>query len=79
LPLVAVMEPADFGPRHDPAGAGDVDGAPQGRILVKRQVRSRTVVIRDVGAKDPPKMPLVEDNDVVQTLAANRPDDTRST
>src|SRR5215203_5394647 len=26
LPLVAMVEPADFGPRHDPSGAGRIDG-----------------------------------------------------
>ena len=70
-----MVEPADFGPRHDPTGAGDVDSTPKRRVLVERPVRSRAVVIRDVGSQHPSEMPLVEDDDVVQTLAADRPDD----
>ena len=70
-----MMEPADFGPRHDPTGAVWVDDAGLGRVLAERQVRSRALVVRDVGVKDPSEMPLVEDDHVVQTLAADGPDD----
>jgi hypothetical protein len=72
LPFVAMMKLADFGPRHDLPGAGRVDSPGLGRVLAQREVRSRTVVIRDVGAKYASEMSLVEDDDVVQTLAADR-------
>ena len=41
LPFVAMMEPANFGPRHDPTGSGRVDGARLGRVLAERKVSSR--------------------------------------
>ena len=66
------MESADFGARHDPTDANRMDGARLGRVLGQREMRSRAVVIRDVRAKDPPEMPLVEDDDVVETLAPDR-------
>ena len=75
VPFVAVMESADFGARHDPTNASRVDCARLGRVLGQREMRSRAVVIRDVRAKDPPEMPLVEDDDVVETLAPDRPND----
>ena len=48
-----MVEPADFGPRHDPTGAGRVDGARLGRVLAEREVRSRALVVRDVGREAP--------------------------
>jgi hypothetical protein len=35
-------------------------------ILAERAVRARPLVVRDVGPKDSTKMPLIEDDDVVQ-------------
>ena len=75
LPFVAMMKPADFGPSHDPTGAGRFDSACLGRVLADRKVRARAQVIREVGAKHASEMSFVEDDDVVQTLAADRPDD----
>jgi hypothetical protein len=71
-----MMEPADFGPRHDPTSAVRVDGAGFGRVLAEREVRARALAVRDVGVKDSPEMPLIEGDDVVQALAADRPDHT---
>jgi hypothetical protein len=73
LPFVAVVQAADFRTRHD--AAGRLDGSFHRRILAEREVRARPLVIRDVGPKDSTKMPLIEDDDVVQALAADRADD----
>jgi hypothetical protein len=59
------------------ADAGRLDGAFRRSILAEREVRPRPLVVRDVGKKDPTKMPLIEDDEVVQTLAADRADDVR--
>ena len=75
LPFAAVMDSADFGPRCDPTGASRVDGARLRRVLGEREMRSRAVVVHDVGAKHPAEMPLVDDDDVIQTLAAHWRDD----
>jgi hypothetical protein len=73
LPFVAVVQAADFRPHHD--AAGRLHGAFRRRILAKREVRPRPLVVRHVGPKNSTKMPLIKDDDVVQTLAADRPDD----
>ena len=70
LPFVAVVQTADFGSHHD--AASRLDGAFHRSILVEREVRARSLVVRHVGPKDPTKMPLIEDDDVVQALAADR-------
>ena len=70
-----MVQPADFGPRHDTTGAGRLDGARLGRVLAERKVRSRALVIRDVRSKHLSEMPLVEHDHVVQTLATDGPDD----
>ena len=70
-----MVEAADFGPRHDSSGAGLIDGACLGRVLAEREVRSRVLVVRDVRSKHTPEMSLIEDDDVVKTLATDGPDD----
>src|SRR4051795_8431896 len=75
VPFVAMMPPADFGPRHDTTGADRLDGARLRRILAEREVRSRALVIRHVRSKQPSEMPLVEHDHMVQTLAADGPND----
>jgi type VI secretion system FHA domain protein len=55
LPFVAMVEAADFGPRHDSAGAGGIDGACLRRVLAERKARSRVVVVRDVGSQHLPE------------------------
>ena len=72
-PFVAVVQTADFGSHHD--ASGRLDDAFRRSILAERQVRPRPLVVRHVGPKDPAEMPLIEDDDVVQTLAADRADD----
>jgi hypothetical protein len=68
-----MVQTSDFG-SHDDA-ASRLDGACHRSILAEREVSPRPLVVRDVGPKDPTKMPLIEHDDVVQTLAADRADD----
>jgi len=72
LPFVAVVQTADFRSHHD--AAGQLDGAFRRRILAEREVRPRSLVVRHVGPQNPTKVALIEDDDVVQTLAADRAD-----
>jgi hypothetical protein len=72
LPFLAVVQ-ADFGSHHD--AASRLDGAFHRSILAEREVCPRPLVVRDVRPKDSTKMPLIEDEDVVQTLTADRADD----
>jgi hypothetical protein len=64
---------ADFGSHHD--AASRLDGVFHRSILAEREVCPRPLVVRDVRPKDSTKMPLIEDDDVVQTLTADRADD----
>jgi hypothetical protein len=48
---------------------------PSGSVLAEREVRSRALVVRDVRSKHPSEMSLIEDDDVVQTLATDGSDD----
>ena len=72
-----MMQTADFR-SHDDA-AGRLDGACHRSILAEREVRARPLVVRDVASKDTTKMPLIEGDDVVQTLARRIEPITRST
>jgi hypothetical protein len=67
------MQTADFASHQD--AACRLDGAFHRSILAEREVRARSLVVRDVGPKHSTKMPLTEDDDVVQTLPADRADD----
>ena len=51
---------------HDRAGVGT--------ILVERKMRAGALVVVDIRRQDATQMALVEDHDVLQTLAANRTD-----
>jgi hypothetical protein len=48
-----VVQTADFGSHHD--AAGRLDGASHRSILAEREVRARSLVVRDVGPKDSTK------------------------
>jgi hypothetical protein len=52
--------------RHDRAGVGT--------ILVERKMRAAALVVVDLRGQDATQMTLVEDHDMIQTLAANRTD-----
>jgi hypothetical protein len=65
LAFVAVVHTADFGSHQD--AAGRLDGAFHWSILAEREVRARPLVVRDVGPKGSTKMPLIEDDDAVQS------------
>jgi hypothetical protein len=43
-----MVQPSDFGNRHDRAHPGPLDGSRVGRILVEREMSSRAVVVREV-------------------------------
>ena len=73
--LVTMMQAADFGHRDDSATVGGLDRARIGCVLPKRQVRARPLVVGEVRVEQASEMPLAEDDDVVEALAADRPDD----
>ena len=70
-----MMQPTDFGNRHDCAQRRRLDGPPVGRILVERKVGSCAVTIREVAGQDAAQVALVQDEDMAQTFAPDRADE----
>jgi len=68
---VAVVEAADQGQRDDAAVIGWLDGSRLGRVLVEGEVRARGMVVTEITAQTPTEVSLVEDNDVVEYVAAD--------
>ena len=55
MPLVAMVQPADFGPCHHTTSAGGLDGARLRRVLAEREVRSRALVAKKSTATVEPR------------------------
>ena len=51
-------------------GSASVDGASQRCVLAQPQVCARLIVVERIRGQDPSQMPLAEDQDVIQALAA---------
>ena len=64
-----MVQPSDFGNRHDRAHPGPLDGSRVGRILVERQMSSGAVVVREVRGQHAPQVPVAKDEDMIETLA----------
>ena len=69
------MEPADLRDGDDPATWRGVDVSWLGTVVVERLVWPRGVVVGDVGAQEPAEMGLVQDEEMIQALAADGADD----
>ena len=54
--------------------AEPLDRSTARRILVERQMRSEIVVIKSIVSKNPAQMRLAKDDDVIETFAADRTD-----
>ena len=65
------MESADLGQRNDAALLGSLNGARHGRILLEGEVGARPVVVAEVAAQTTSKVRLVQDDDVVEKIAAD--------
>ena len=70
-----MMQATDFWERDDRARGGQVYRTGLRAILVKRQMRSRLVVISKIRRKHAAQMALVENDDVVETLSTDRAND----
>jgi hypothetical protein len=70
-----VVEPADARERDHVAALGALDRSPRRCIAVERHVRTVVVVEADVVSNEPEQVPLAEDDDVVEQLASDRPDE----
>src|SRR5229473_5085258 len=70
-----MMESADLGKGDDAAVRRWLDRARLGRILLEGEVSARPVVVPEVGSETTSKVCLVQDDDVVEKLAAEGADD----
>ncbi len=68
---VAVVKAAEEGQGDDAAMIRWLDRARFGRVLVESEVRARGVVVAEVAAQTLSQVSLVEDDDVVEDLAAD--------
>jgi hypothetical protein len=69
------MKPADLRKGDDPATWRGVDVSGLGTVVVERLVGAHGVVVGDVSAHQPPEVPFMEHEDVVQALTAEGADD----
>ncbi len=72
-PDVVVMKSAKDGIRPD--ASGPLNGSRDRCIFRQRPVGSNVVVIAGIGLQDPAQMRLVQDDQVVGTLAPDRADE----
>ena len=70
-----MMQAPNFWNLHDPARVGELDGPDVRRILVEREIRASSVIVRDVAGQDATQVVFAEDENMMQTLAPDRPDE----
>ena len=70
--FVAMMQATDLRYGYDAADPGWLDRARDGAILIERKMGAGSMIVVDIGRQDAAQMALVEDHNMIQTLAANR-------
>ena len=68
------MQATDFRKRDDSSDSARLNWTRLRAILAERKMSARVLVVVNVGGQYAAQMALVEDHDVIQTLAANRAD-----
>src|SRR6188472_4384259 len=71
-PRVAVVQSRQN--RYGDDGPGLLDGSSPRRILAQIQVRARVIVIERIRCQHPPQMPFAKDQNMIQAVAPERPD-----
>jgi hypothetical protein len=70
-PDKVMMESAEDGERFDTSSSLDL--ARDRRISVQRPMRSDVVIVVRIGSQDPAEMRLTKNDDMIEALAADRP------
>ena len=70
------MQATNLGNRDDGAELRRLDRPPVGCILVEREMSASPVIVREVRGEEASQVPLAENDDMVQTLAPNRGDES---
>ena len=60
-----MVQPADFGNRHERAYLRLLDGSHVGGILLEREVSSGAVVVREVTGQNVAQVPVAKDEDMI--------------
>ena len=74
--LVAVVQAAHLGNRHDAAIRGPSGRPRDGRVFLERKMSSGAEIVVDVGVQDAAQPALRADDDVIEALPANGPDES---
>ena len=69
-----MVESADLGQGNDAPLLGRLDGARLGSILLEREMRTRAVVVAEVVVQTTTEVSLIQDDHVVEELAADAAD-----
>ena len=75
-PLIAVMQPTHFCDFPDRANLRPLDWPRQRTIHVQRPVCAPVMIIEEVLSQQSPQMALVQDDHVIQALAADTADES---
>jgi len=54
--------------------SGSLDGTSEWRVLAQSQMRARPIVIGRIRGQDPVQMPFAKDQDMIQAVTPQRPD-----
>jgi hypothetical protein len=68
------MQPADLWRLDHAASVGGLDLPGLRAIHLQRRVRSPSVVVGEVVSEDPPEMPFVDHDRVIEAVASDGPD-----
>ena len=70
--LVSMVKATDFRQGDHASFSGKLHASRRGSVFLERQMRTGPVIIGNVGTKDPAQMRAIDDDHMIQTLAANR-------
>ena len=68
-----MVEATDFANREDPAEFRPLNSPAVGRILVEREMSTRSVVVREVASQGTAQVSFAKDEDVIQTSCRMEP------
>ena len=71
-----MMEASDFGDRDNRAEPGRFDWPAVGGVLVEREMSAGLVIVAEVAGQDSAQVAFIEDQNVIQTLAPNRAEES---
>ena len=69
-----MVQAAHFGEHHDGSFGRRLDASWRRRVFLQGEMGSRPVIVENVSSQHATQMPLAENDDVIQTLAAKGSD-----